>query len=242
MSELNVDTINEQTSANGVTIDGVKLKDNVVLTDTISEKTSAAGVTIDGVLIKDGNVDGVDVSKTGLIHISTTTVASGSAASTLDVQSVFSSTYTDYKVITNLYGSNTSDTRCYFKFMSGSSANSDTYSYTMYHQRLSTDATGQESGQGTGGAYFGYLRPRYDVDNSNGGKNHAIALISDPYGTATYPSVSFQTMFTRSAGSYAAWGYEGHAALLSTSSLDGIQFFGASGNIYGTVKVYGYGE
>jgi hypothetical protein len=30
--------------------------------DTISEKTSAAGVTIDGVLLKDGNVDGVDVS------------------------------------------------------------------------------------------------------------------------------------------------------------------------------------
>jgi len=30
--------------------------------DTISEKTSAAGVTIDSVLIKDGNVDGIDVS------------------------------------------------------------------------------------------------------------------------------------------------------------------------------------
>ena len=30
--------------------------------DTISEKTSAAGVTIDGVLIKDGLVDGKDVS------------------------------------------------------------------------------------------------------------------------------------------------------------------------------------
>ena len=30
--------------------------------DTISEKTSANGVTIDGVSIKDGNVDGVDVS------------------------------------------------------------------------------------------------------------------------------------------------------------------------------------
>ena len=48
MSELNVDTINEQTAANGVTIDGVKLKDNAVLTDTISEKTSGSGVTIDG--------------------------------------------------------------------------------------------------------------------------------------------------------------------------------------------------
>jgi len=30
--------------------------------DTISENTSANGVTIDGVLIKDGQVDGVDVS------------------------------------------------------------------------------------------------------------------------------------------------------------------------------------
>ena len=30
--------------------------------DTISEKTTASGVTIDGVLLKDGEVDGVDVS------------------------------------------------------------------------------------------------------------------------------------------------------------------------------------
>ena len=30
--------------------------------NTISEYTSANGVTIDGVLVKDGNVDGVDVS------------------------------------------------------------------------------------------------------------------------------------------------------------------------------------
>ena len=58
-SELKVDTISEKTSANGVTIDGVNLKDSVVKTDTISEKTSAAGVTIDGALIKDGNVAGI---------------------------------------------------------------------------------------------------------------------------------------------------------------------------------------
>lgn len=59
---IKVDTISEKTSANGVTIDGVKLKDSAVVVDTISESTSAAGVTIDGVLIKDGQVDGVDVS------------------------------------------------------------------------------------------------------------------------------------------------------------------------------------
>ena len=63
MSELNVDTINEQTSANGVTIDGVKLKDNALLTDTISEKTSASGVTIDGLLIKDGAIPSISGGK-----------------------------------------------------------------------------------------------------------------------------------------------------------------------------------
>ncbi len=62
MSTLQVNTISESTSGSGVTIDGVKLKDNIVETDTINEKTSAAGVTIDGVLIKDGLVDGKDVS------------------------------------------------------------------------------------------------------------------------------------------------------------------------------------
>jgi len=62
MSTLRVDNLEEYTNANGVTIDGVNLKDSVVKTDTISEKTSTAGVTIDGVLIKDGTVDGVDVS------------------------------------------------------------------------------------------------------------------------------------------------------------------------------------
>jgi len=41
---------------------GTSVSSPSISTDTISEKTSAAGVTIDGVLIKDGQVDGVDVS------------------------------------------------------------------------------------------------------------------------------------------------------------------------------------
>ena len=56
MSEIRVDTISEKTSANGVTIDGVQLKDNVVLTDTISEKTSTNGVNIDSLVIKDQKI------------------------------------------------------------------------------------------------------------------------------------------------------------------------------------------
>lgn len=55
-SAVSTDTINEKTSAAGVTVDGVLLKDSTVNTDTINEKTSAAGVTIDGVLLKDSAI------------------------------------------------------------------------------------------------------------------------------------------------------------------------------------------
>ena len=72
---------------------------STVQVDTINESTTGSGVTVDGVLIKDNNVDGIDVSKTGLIHLNTTTVASGSAVSTFSVQSVFSATYTNYKIL-----------------------------------------------------------------------------------------------------------------------------------------------
>lgn len=62
--DIKVDVIAESTSAAGVTVDGVLLKDNnvtvgtagAVITDTISEKTAATGVTVDSVLLKDGVV------------------------------------------------------------------------------------------------------------------------------------------------------------------------------------------
>lgn len=53
---VSTDTVSERTSAAGVTVDGVLLKDSQVTTDVILEKTSATGVTIDGALLKDGYV------------------------------------------------------------------------------------------------------------------------------------------------------------------------------------------
>lgn len=57
LDSLSVDTISEKTSAAGVTIDGVKLKDSQPYTDQINEKTSGAGVTVDQLLIKDGEIN-----------------------------------------------------------------------------------------------------------------------------------------------------------------------------------------
>ena len=65
---VSVDTINELTSASGVTADGVLLKDAAVTatggvtTPTISEAVSGSGVTVDGVLLKDSNVNASGVT------------------------------------------------------------------------------------------------------------------------------------------------------------------------------------
>lgn len=61
-SVITTDTISETTSAAGVTVDGVLLKDGgavfadaaTIEVDTINEATAAAGVTLDSVLLKDG--------------------------------------------------------------------------------------------------------------------------------------------------------------------------------------------
>ena len=55
MSKIKVNEISKHDASEITVNDTVKV-------DTIAEKTSAAGVTIDSVLLKDGNVDGVDVS------------------------------------------------------------------------------------------------------------------------------------------------------------------------------------
>ena len=210
--------------------------------DTITESTSNTGTTVEGVLIKDNKVDGIDVSKTGLVHLNTTTIASGSAVSAFSVESIFSATYTNYKIFSSLYTSNTTDTRCYWRFMSGSSANTDTYSRTQQISRLSSAGDSQDYGQGNYG-WLGYLRPQFEVDSSNGGVNFSDIIVFEPRNADGYKGIMFQNLFTRSAASYAGWSYTGYNVLLNNNTaMDGIQFYGASGNIYGTVKVYGIGD
>ena len=86
---LSADTIGEKTSATGVTIDGVLLKDNDIsandissnnlqvragyklYVDTINESTDSSGVTIDGVLLKDNNVTCTDLTASGTTNVTT---------------------------------------------------------------------------------------------------------------------------------------------------------------------------
>ena len=80
VTDWKADVIAEFTSAAGVTIDGVLLKDSTVKTDTIVEKTSATGVTADGVLLKDGGIVCADAATIEVDTINEATSAAGVTA------------------------------------------------------------------------------------------------------------------------------------------------------------------
>ena len=108
--------------------------------DTISEKTSAAGVTIDGVLIKDGNVDGVDVSSLtsgGLVHISTDTF---STVSNFEKDSVFSATYDIYKIFITMDTTNNANSSLYFELRGSSSNVTSNYVGNRFYTNIGATA------------------------------------------------------------------------------------------------------
>lgn len=72
-----VNTINEASGANGVLIDGVRLRDGAVVVDTISEATGGVGVTVDGVLLKDGGIVCADAATIEVDTINEATAAAG---------------------------------------------------------------------------------------------------------------------------------------------------------------------
>ena len=87
-SQLKTDDISETTSAHGVHIDGVILKDGEVegniKTDLISEKTAANGVVIDSVTLKDGGVFATGEVEGGSLDINGAADISGGLAVTGD--------------------------------------------------------------------------------------------------------------------------------------------------------------
>ena len=111
---------------------------SLINVDTINEQTAGNGITIDGVLIKDGQVDGVDVSTlgadtNGLVLVHSSTFSSVSAKS---IDNCFSSTYRNYKV--NIRSTNSATSDIHFRFRDGSGDNTASSYYWKY--MFATDA------------------------------------------------------------------------------------------------------
>ena len=113
--------------------------------NTINEYTGANGVTIDGVLIKDGEVDGVDVSainQAGLVLINKTTF-SASTYATMD--NVFTSSYNMYKIKVNLVASVIDEIR--IRFRTGGASGSDHSTSALYKYNYNYVPIGSSTGQ-----------------------------------------------------------------------------------------------
>ena len=152
MSKLKVNEISKH-DASEITIN------DTIKVDTISEKTSANGVTIDGVNIKDGLVDGVDVSTlsadtNGLVLINKTTVSSQNYPT---VDNVFSSTYSAYKILVNCTSTNTDTIR--LRYRTGGASGADHTGSSIYSYNYSYVQLGGSSGEThTGASQDNYIQ------------------------------------------------------------------------------------
>jgi hypothetical protein len=230
MSSINVNTINEYTGANGVTIDGVKLKDNAVETDTISEKTSAAGVTIDGALIKDNFLSAT--AGGGLVKLTSGT-ASSSSALTFD-NFVDDTLYSQYNIVLRQMIPATDNTNLMFRFRKGGASGSDvTGSYFQ-----------------SGAYYYGDAASSgFETNISNSNSAAVIALGS----TANETMSGEMVLYTGGGNSNGVVGKfyrknpftnlhgQDYAVGMGQSDVvTGLQFFMASGNIAsGEITIYG---
>ena len=167
--------------------------------DTISEKTSANGVTIDSVLIKDGLVDGKDVSALtsgGLVHISTDTFTT---VANFEKNSVFSTTYDVYKMFITMDTTNNANSSLTFE-MRGSSSNvtSNYVGNRIYTNIGGTSFVWADTGTASwyvadpGGAdpnRFGAEITLYNPGNAEDTTYHAHSV--GPYASAWYRQVSY---------------------------------------------------
>ncbi len=109
--------------------------------NTINEYTGANGVTIDGVLLKDGNVDGVDVSAIvsgSLVKIAEAENISGATDITFD-SFVNNTLYNSYRIIWNnlTSGNDNINMRIYFR----NSSSDITGTYRKGYWRIAMDVT-----------------------------------------------------------------------------------------------------
>lgn len=164
---------------------------------------------------------GVAWSLTGLTLLSKTTI---SAAGTTNVDSVFTSTYRNYKVI--VAGTTSVADYMNFRFRTGGTSNSNA-SYNMYMNRWN----------GTNAAQTGQTL----VNSSSGGT--AVAMVEmDLFDPQTTSKTQFwQTSHGwNSSLNYDMRSYLGYFD--GATQFDGLSFFMSSGSFTGTMYIYGYGE
>jgi hypothetical protein len=224
MSELNVDTINEQTSANGVSIDGVKLKDSIVEVDTINESTSGSGVTIDSVLLKDG------VAHSGLVKLFSHTISNDAD---IDADVLDENTYSGYKLVAKDITTANDNTNLRAGFRASGSDVLTTNSYLRASWYSNTASSGLSSASAN---VTGYFEVSFNQGNDTGETMQAVVDFFPHGEQKLWTSINHYE--TNSGAQLAA-----HivSILRNNTTVDGLRFYAGSGNLAsGSIEIWGY--
>jgi hypothetical protein len=202
-----------------------------LLAGTAADTVAALAVGTNGqVLTADS------VASTGLAWVTPTpgaagalikiAVASPSAAGSVSFDNVFTATYRNYMVLLNLTGS--ASTNLFFRYrLSGTDNSTSNY----YRQRLEVDGSSATASRLTS-----------QTSVQIGG------VVSSPNGTQIFVfgpqiaqnSVSKTTQAIAGGGGVSAvYGTETYAIFDGSTQFDGISFFPQTGNITGSIQIYG---
>ena len=161
------------------------------------------------------------VASSGLNLISKTTI---SAATTTNLDGVFTSTYRNYKLI--LVGTSTTQDYFNFRFRTSGSTNSNA-NYQMYLNRWNGTNAIQNNQTAILSSSGGALAGMVEMDIFN-------------------PQTANRTQWWETAQGWqttAAYDFRGYLGFFdATTQFDGISFYMGSGTFTGNLYIYGYGE
>ncbi len=196
--------------------------------NTINEYTGASGVTIDGALIKDSKI--AATAGGGLVLLSSNTVSSSSGTS---VDNIFTSAYTNYKVIINVRGSHTGVQYTYLNLRTGGSDNtSSLYASGVRTFRISSDNEfEQRTDAGSQWKLNGWL-----------GSNSSNTISSELtiYGPAVARRTGLSGTFMTDEENDQQTGYLG-ASYEADTTFDGLTIKPDAGTWTGQINIYGLG-
>ena len=165
----------------------------------------------------------------GLVFLNATSFTNVASQS---INSVFSSTYASYLITYNIQGQDTTARAIYVRLRASST--DTTTNYVSGFGGWNIEGTGQTLNEAVTGSTFiqlGYSSNNTDIQRLVGQAylhNPNVAQYTTLLGNAT----------AEKAGAYKG-GYQTYGMQTGTTQFDGLTIYAASGNITGTVRIYG---